>query len=88
MNAVQRVEAQAAAAQEAQVAAWRRWQNDEARQNEWEAAVDRQRAAEAAVEAARDRAEAWADRREAWNEQQRDRQADWWVAAWANARAA
>lgn len=83
-TAVQKAQRAAQEAERVQVATWTRWQNDEATQAEWEAAVDAQRAAEVAV----DRAEAWADRREAWEERQRDEQAPWWVAAWSNARAA
>lgn len=84
MNAVQKAQRAAEQAERDQVVAWQRWQADEAAQAEWEAAVDRQRAVEAAV----DRAEVQADRREAWDERQADRQCDWWVAAYSNARAA
>ena len=69
-------------AQRAQVAAWSRWQETDTVEDmaAWSRAVDAQRVAEEAAADAADRWEA--------TEASRDTQADWWVAAMSNARAA
>lgn len=76
---VQQKQREAAEAEKAQVAAWMRWQETDSAEDQaaWERAVTAQRKAEEAV----DRAEMQSDWRE-------DRQANWWDAAWSNARAA
>lgn len=82
-NPVQQAKRKAEQARARQSAAWAVWNDNPSAENmaAWDRAVAEMRAAENAVEDAADRWEAWEAARE-------DQQADWWVAARCNARAA